>query len=229
MFSFVHISSSFQSVLVPVFEFFILQFSIRLFVSISSFFKFLEDRRFDCRGLPIFWSLLFFIFRRLSQFSAAVLVALAFSVLAVRPRVSSLHAASFSIQFISSQRFGFLRACPAAVIIWILVSTVLFLFRVRWRRHDLHSVVLACKLSVFRKFIVSIVEFFQFSGFLVPFLLFRFSVSFHFLRFNFQDFRVAVLAVCFRSSWSDFDGAVLHRLSTSFDALDFVSTVVISV
>ena len=44
-------------------------------------------------------------------------------------------------------------------------NAFLFLLHGRCRRHVLHSVVSVCSSPIFRKFFVSIVEFFRFSGF----------------------------------------------------------------
>ena len=131
-------------------------------------FQFSWRSLFRLSGSPNFHEPVVLIFRRLSQFSAAVMVTWPFGVLAVRPRVSIPWSAASTTQFISSQRFTFgpLRACPAAFVIWIVSGTLLLLLR-DWLRHPgVHSVVLVCRSPFFRKFFVSIVEFFQFSMFL---------------------------------------------------------------
>ena len=108
----------------------------------------------------------------------------AFSGGAVRGQTRDPRLASSTRQFISSQSFGPLRACPAVVIMWIVSSTFLFLLLGRCRRQVVHSVVLVCELHFF----------------------FQFSRSSSFRLSSSSSFS------CFRSLWSHFQNTLLRLL-----------------
>ena len=183
-----------------------LQFSIRLDLRSISFplvdfqfpslhffdFPFLtllvvEARRFDCRVFPVFF---FFDFQTfVSGFQDAVRLSFRVSDSIFQPQSRgsriefSIPGQSLSIRCVDRHPLGV--RC-GHVFIEIVTGTLLFLLRVRWRRHDLHSMVLACVLT-FLRFFFFFFFFFQFSGG----SMFRLSGSFHFPVFDLRSvFRI---------------------------------------